>query len=227
MGTSPEQLLTKLSLGVEVVAGTVRGLGAVAPGLEAAGLIETRKAGRVLHVTLTEAGAVRVAELAAAVPAAKVRVARAARAVGPDAAAAGKPKTAAARLVALEAMVAGLSERLAAVERQVGSSSGSGSDGGATVGVGVDETRAAVLETIGELDSRHRYGGLVPIPELRAELRRRGVAADDRAVDAALDTLEREWTIDLSVAQSPTQVADRTAGIERPGRGLLYYVARR
>jgi hypothetical protein len=46
-------------------------------------------------------------------------------------------------------------------------------------------------------------------------------------VTAALEALERAWKIDLSVAQSPTQVTDRAAGIERPGRGLLYYVARR
>ena len=87
--------------------------------------------------------------------------------------------------------------------------------------------KTAVLAAVSELDARHRYGGLVPIPEVRAELVRRGVAAERDVIDAALDALEREWAIDLSMAQSPTQVADRAAGIERPGRGLLYYVARR
>ncbi|MBE7452325.1 MAG: hypothetical protein HS111_26615 [Kofleriaceae bacterium] len=87
--------------------------------------------------------------------------------------------------------------------------------------------RDAVLAAIGALDARHRFGGLVPIPDVRAELRRGGLGADDAAVDAALEALERAWKIDLSVAQSPTLVADRAAGIERPGRGLLYYVARR
>jgi len=86
--------------------------------------------------------------------------------------------------------------------------------------------KARVLAAVGELDHRGRYGGLVPIPELRAELRGQGIA-DDLAVTRALEDLEHDWTIDLLVAQSPTQVPHRAAGIDRPGRGLLYYVARR
>ena len=87
--------------------------------------------------------------------------------------------------------------------------------------------RAAVVHAIEDVDAATRAGGLVPIPEVRAELRRRGVAAADADVTAALEALEHEWRIDLSVAQDPSLVADRAAGIERPGRGLLYYVARR
>jgi hypothetical protein len=67
----------------------------------------------------------------------------------------------------------------------------------------------------------------VPIPELRRALRARGVAADDATDTDALLALERDFRIDLSVAQSPTTAPDRALGIERPGRGLLYYVARR
>jgi hypothetical protein len=87
--------------------------------------------------------------------------------------------------------------------------------------------RQAIVAAIGDLDARGRLGGLVPIPELRRELVARGVTAAAAEVTAALEDLERAWTIDLSVAQAPTQVAERAAGIERPGRGLLYYVARR
>jgi hypothetical protein len=83
-----------------------------------------------------------------------------------------------------------------------------------------------VLVAIADLDARHRLGGLIPIPDLRIELRQRGIA-DDAAVTDALESLERSWLIDLSAAQAPSQVADRRAGIERPGRGLLYYIARR
>ena len=127
-----------------------------------------------------------------------------------------KPVTAAQRITALEELVGSLSSRVAALEARAGAAAPDDSALG-----------EAVMAAVGELDARHRYGGLVPLPDVRAELRRRGVAADDARVNAALDALERAWKIDLSVAQSPTQVADRAAGIERPGRGLLYYVARR
>jgi hypothetical protein len=89
------------------------------------------------------------------------------------------------------------------------------------------ELADAVLSAAAELDSLHRYGGLVPIPELRRELRRRGVAAADAEVDQALERLEREFVIDLNVAETPGAAPERSAGIERPGRGLLYYVTRR
>ncbi len=126
------------------------------------------------------------------------------------------------RIADLEAAVAALTQRVAALEGV--RSHGANGSGTRT---GDEAIRAAVLAAVGELDLRHRYGGLVPIPDVRAELRRTGVATDDAAVTAALEALERAWKIDLSVAQSPTQVPDRGAGIERPGRGLLYYVARR
>lgn len=125
------------------------------------------------------------------------------------------------RLAELEAQVAALAQRVAALE----GSRPHGANGGGTRATD-DAIRAAVLAAVGDLDVRHRYGGIVPIPDLRAELRRGGIT-DDAAVTAALEALERTWKIDLSIAQSPTQVADRAAGIERPGRGLLYYVARR
>lgn len=196
MGASPEELLGKLEPGVEVAAGKVRGLAAVVPALAAAGLVATRKQGRTLMVTLTDAGVARRTALPAPAPRAR------------------KPLTAAQRLVALEAAVADLGARLAALEAARPAAASAPLD-------------HEVLAAVGELDARHRYGGLVPLPDVRAELRRRGVTADDATVNAALDALERAWKIDLSVAQSPTQVADRGAGIERPGRGLLYYVARR
>jgi hypothetical protein len=138
-----------------------------------------------------------------------------------------KPKAtrapkAADRLAALEAQVVALAARVAALE---GAARPHGANGSGTRATD-DTIRAAVLTAVGELDTRNRYGGIVPIPDVRAELRKGGIT-DDAAVTAALEALERAWKIDLSVAQSPTAVADRAAGIERPGRGLLYYVARR
>ena len=89
------------------------------------------------------------------------------------------------------------------------------------------DLKPLLLEVIAELDAAHRYGGLVPLPDIRQELRRRGVGAPDATVNAALEELERDFAVDLSIAQSPTTVPDRAAGIERPGRGLVYYVVRR
>jgi hypothetical protein len=119
----------------------------------------------------------------------------------------------AARVDALEAEVAALRAKLTPAARL---------DPAAIAALG-----ATILDAAAELDARQRLGGLVPIPELRRALRARGVAADDGAVTDALLALERDFKIDLSVAQSPTTVSDRALGIERPGRGLLYYVARR
>jgi hypothetical protein len=122
-----------------------------------------------------------------------------------------------ARITALEAQVAALTARVAALEGQAG----------AAPAADPAVLRAALVQAIEDVDAATRAGGLVPIPDVRAELRRRGVAATDAEVTAALEALEHAWVIDLSVAQDPGQVAQRSAGIERPGRGLLYYVARR
>src|SRR5579862_7911082 len=121
----------------------------------------------------------------------------------------------AARVDALEAEVAALRARLAPPARL---------DAAQIAALG-----ASLLDAIADLDLRMRLGGLVPIPELRRALRDRGVTGSehDAAVTDALLALERDFRIDLSVTQSPTTTPDRALGIERPGRGLLYYVARR
>ncbi|MEZ4401514.1 MAG: hypothetical protein R3B06_15925 [Kofleriaceae bacterium] len=218
---APDALLSKLVLGVETPAGKVRGLGPAIPALLAAGWVTARKDGRAWLVTLTEAGAVEAARLAAAAPA-------------PKAKAAGKPKarTAAAIVAELDAKIADLTARVAVLEARTQGPAPAPAPGPAPAQGPVPAQdpaalRAQIVAAIGELDARDRLGGLVPIPDLRAELRRRGVTATDGEVTGALEELERAWTIDLSVAQSPSAVAERSAGIERAGRGLLYYVARR
>lgn len=208
MAASPEALLAKLEPGVEIAAGKVRGLAAVAAALADAGWIATRKQGRVLLVTLTEAGAAHRAQLAAAAPAPPPSRKRLTATATP-----------AARLAALEAALAGLAARVATLEAAAAEAAAPPIDPAAL--------RAAIIASVGDLDAGQRLGGLVPIPDVRAELRRRGVTASDADVTHALEELERAWQIDLSVAQAPTAVRDRGAGIERAGRGLLYYVARR
>jgi DNA-binding MarR family transcriptional regulator len=198
MRADPETFLAKLEPGREIAAGEVRGLGGALDALVAAGLVTVRKDGRTRRVTLTDAGARRRAALPP--PAPKRRAPRS------------DPLAAVLhRLDALEARIAALEAAGRDAERPPRDP--------ATV-------KDAVLGAVAELDAAGRMGGLVPIPQLRAALRDRGVG-DDAVVTAALVELEREWRIDLNVAQAPTAVADRAAGIERPGRGLLYYVSRR
>lgn len=210
--TAPASWLCKLPVDDEVAAGKVRGLGAAVPELVAAGWLTARKDGRAVLVRLTEAGRAERTRFEAAAPAAKPRAKRAAA------------PTATARLAALEAAVAALTARVAALEAAPPPAV---EPAPTTPAVEPAALREQIVAIVAELDARDRLGGLVPIPEVRRALRTRGVAAADAEVDAALEALERAWTIDLSVAQAPTQVADRSAGIERPGRGLLYYVARR
>jgi len=147
-----------------------------------------------------------------------------------SAAGAAKPRRApgpAARLAAVEAEVAALRERLAALETRLGPPDIAHRGRLTPPAAEPQPLDDAILDAVAALDRSLRYGGLVPIPELRAELQRRGIDASAGGVTEALERLERGWKIDLSVAQSPAQIADRAAGIERPGRGLLYYVARR
>lgn len=223
----PAALLTRLEPGVELAAGKVRGLGPAVAALVAAGWLEARKDGRAVLVRLTAAGeAERARQAAAAPPPKPPRVPKA------RAAASGKAPTAAARLAALEATVAALVVRVAALESHPAATASppAAPPQPATAPAAPADPlalRSTIVAVIGDLDAGGRLGGLVPIPDVRGELRRRGVGASDAEVTAALEELERSWTIDLSAAQSPTAVGDRAAGIDRAGRGLLYYVARR
>jgi hypothetical protein len=238
----PAAFLAKLAPGVEVAAGKVRGLGAAAPALIEAGWLASRREGRLVLVSLTPTGEAERTRILSEPPAAKPPRARAA--ARPAAARAPKA-TAAARLAALEDIVAALTARVAALEgtgaeaaptaanhRAVAGdpSTAAGDPDPATAAAATDDPaglRATIIAIVGDLDAGHRLGGLVPIPDVRAELRRRGVTAADADVTAALEALERSWVFDLSIAQAPNAVRDRAAGIERAGRGLLYYVARR
>jgi hypothetical protein len=98
-------------------------------------------------------------------------------------------------------------------------------DGSESAHADLPSVKKVLLDTIAELDAARRYGGLVPIPEIRKAVEDHDFS--DETVTTALEELEQEYVIDLNVAQASTAVADRRAGIERPGRGLLYYVARR
>ncbi|MCE9578431.1 MAG: hypothetical protein K8W52_35220 [Deltaproteobacteria bacterium] len=213
MGDSaaPEALLAKLEPDREIAVGSVRGLGAALPMLVAAGWLEVRTQGRAQVARLTATGAAKRAQVLAAPPRARRRTEAPGNGTGSTTAI--TPAALAARLVELAAQVEALTARVAQLE------------GRAPAPVTVIDLAPAALAAIAELDASGRYGGLVPIPVVRGALRARG--ADDAAISATLLELERQFRIDLSIAQSPTTAPDRSQGIERPGRGLLYYVARR
>lgn len=116
------------------------------------------------------------------------------------------------RLARIEAALARIEEALTRLTPSVGAPG---------------DLKAAILGVVKALDEARRYGGLVPLPQLRQTLRAGGVTATDAQVNTALEELERDFIVDLSIAQSPTTVADPAAGIDRPGRGLVYYVVRR
>jgi hypothetical protein len=207
VASSPEALLARLEPGAETPVGAVRGLAAVVDVLAAAGLVTVRKDGRTTLVTLTAAGAAQRGQ---------ARGPRARRTTAPSSS---TVEALERRVTALEATVAALQEQLLRPRSPTPSPSPAPTPSPSPM-------TDTVLAAIADLDARLRLGGLVPIPDLRAELRQRGVT-DAAAVTATLEALEQSWTIDLSAAQSPSQVADRGAGIERPGRGLLYYITRR
>ena len=197
----PEGLLATLEPDREIAVGSVRGLGAALPTLVAAGWLEVRTQGRAQVARLTATGVTRRAELLAAP-----------RRASPTASASRiTPAALVARLAELGDQVAALTARVAQLEARAPAAPA--------------DLTATTLTAIAELDASGRYGGLVPIPAVRGALRARG--ADDAAISATLLELERRFQIDLSIAQSPTTAPDRSQGIERPGRGLLYYVARR
>jgi hypothetical protein len=176
---------------------------ALVEGLVAKGLASSRRAdpGRrasALVVELTPLGRQRATELRAAQPA-------------PRRAAPGRAIE--ERLTRIEAALAGVARQDTLLEVLARLPAPPATHG---------DVRGKVLATLAALDEQHRYHGLVPIPALR-----RALDLPDDKVTAALLELEAEYAIDLNVAQSPTLVPDRQLGIERPGRGLLYYVARR
>lgn len=83
----------------------------------------------------------------------------------------------------------------------------------------------SVREAWHQLATKRGYGTLVPLPRLRESLSHLGMPRD--AFDDAMLALEEEYLLDLKVANDPSRLADREAGIETQDRGLLYFVVLR
>ena len=89
--------------------------------------------------------------------------------------------------------------------------------------------RELIHERIAQLHTVRSLGGLVPLPALRAEIGRLAPEASRAAVDAELFALEGAGRVQCLVAHAPASLdpEQRAAGIERPGRGFVFYVVPR
>lgn len=73
-----------------------------------------------------------------------------------------------------------------------------------------------------DLDLRGRFGGLVPIPDIRSVFLETGLTRE--AFDRALLAAEREFVVDLKVANDPSRLARPDLAIDDAARGLLQFV---
>lgn len=80
---------------------------------------------------------------------------------------------------------------------------------------------SAITSGIRDADLAGRHGGLVPIPEIRNLVLSRTNATREQ-FDAALLALERDFKVDLKIANDPRR-PDAAEGISVPGRGLVYF----
>jgi hypothetical protein len=126
-----------------------------------------------------------------------------------------KPARKAASLADIEALEARLSRKLDQIVELLAPhpQSKSGANG--------KQIEAAIPAAIRQADQQGRHGGLVPIPEVR-RLVLQQTGATRAQFDQALLAMEREFRVDLKIADDPRR-ADAPEGIQVPGRGLVYY----
>jgi hypothetical protein len=84
-----------------------------------------------------------------------------------------------------------------------------------------DALAARVLSAIQQIDQAQRLDGIVPLHQLRAQL----MDVPGPQLDHALVELERQYRIDLKIANDPKSIFRPDSGIRLPGRGLAYYAA--
>lgn len=85
------------------------------------------------------------------------------------------------------------------------------------------DIRASVQASVLELVKERRFGGLVPVPEVRRlAAARHGVTPSE--VDSVLADLDRAFALDLKVPNDPSLASQ---GFEVPGRGRVYFVVPR
>lgn len=82
-----------------------------------------------------------------------------------------------------------------------------------------------ILRVVRDLDTRGRFGGMVPIPEARSVFLEAGWTRE--AFDRALVAAERDFVVDLKIANDPSRLARPELAIDDASRGLLQYVVAR
>jgi hypothetical protein len=134
------------------------------------------------------------------------------------------PKPAPVTAADLAALEARLLARIDLLARALGVELGAAQERGQPVPAPVVATEAfaaAVHAAIRDVDLAGRHGGLVPIPELRKLVALRTGATREQ-FDLALLSLERDFRVDLKIANDPTR-PDAAEGIRVQGRGLVYF----
>ena len=153
----------------------------------------------------------------------------------PKVAPARKPKTPRARvekitLATLAAKLDTIAERLSTLEAVLGAALAArapegppaSAPGSVNHPIASADFDAALLATIGDLDRRARHGGMVPIPDVRTVCLDAGWTR--AAFDARLLEAERDFLVDLKVANDPLRLPRPDLAIEELGRGHLQYV---
>jgi hypothetical protein len=87
------------------------------------------------------------------------------------------------------------------------------------------DLRSAIPAAIRDADLAGRFGGMVPIPEVRKVVHSR-TGASRTEFDEMLLALEREFLVDLKIANDPRR-PDASEGIAVPGRGLVFFAIAR
>ena len=151
-------------------------------------------------------------------------------------AAAKKPKAARVTLGSLSEQIATLSTELATITQTLATLATYLSPPSAAVldeeaiakpaePVSYESFETDLLATMGTLDRSGRHAGLIPIPELRIAFLERGWARS--AFDERLLQAERDFIVDLKVADDPLTLANPDLAINERGRGYLQYAVAR
>jgi len=136
------------------------------------------------------------------------------------------PRAAKVTLASLAAQISALAAQVAALEALLRASGTAATAAAAAPASGeTADFDSELLAVVRDLDRRGRHGGLVPIPDVRAAFVAEGWAR--AAFDRRLLEAEREFVVDLKVANDPSRLARPDLAIEETGRGHLQYVVAR
>ena len=88
----------------------------------------------------------------------------------------------------------------------------------------LNEFKINLKEIYDSLNRNNLYGGLIPIPRIKSEIKKRNYFISEKNIDNFLIELEINKIIDLIGASDPSRLNDKELGIENIKRGLLYFI---